>query len=73
MLLTDILEEELNSPTVFLDESKLSAAYVPSSLPHRASSLRELVRLFLGVMKKPGEMSQQVTISGSIGIGKTAL
>jgi len=73
MLLIDILEEELNSPTVFRDESKLSAAYVPSSLPHRASSLRELVRLFLGVMKKPGEMSQQVTISGSIGIGKTAL
>ncbi len=73
MLLTDIFEEELRSPTVFRDESKLSAAYVPSSLPHRASELRELIRLFLGVMKNPGEMSQRVTISGSIGIGKTAL
>ncbi len=73
MLLTDIFEEELQSSTVFRDESKLSAAYVPSSLPHRTSELRELIRLFLGVMKNPCKMSQQVILSGSIGIGKTAL
>jgi cell division control protein 6 len=73
MLLSDIFEEELRSPTVFRDESKLSATYVPTSLPHRASELRELIRLFLGVMKNPRDMSQQVTLSGSIGAGKTAL
>ncbi len=73
MLLTDIFEEELRSPTVFRDESKLNESYMPSSLPHRTSELRELIRLFLGLMKNPGEMSQRVTISGSIGAGKTAL
>ncbi len=73
MLLTDIFEEELQSPTVFRDESKLNESYMPPSLPHRTSELRELIRLFLGVMKNPGEMSQRVTISGSIGAGKTAL
>ncbi len=73
MLLSDIFEEELRSPTVFRDESKLNESYMPSSLPHRTSELRELIRLFLGLMKNPGEMSQRVTISGSIGTGKTAL
>jgi cell division control protein 6 len=73
MLLTDIFEEELRSPTIFRDESKLNESYMPDSLPHRTSELRELIRLFLGVMKKPGDMSQRVTISGGIGAGKTAL
>ena len=73
MLLTDIFAEEIRSPTVFRDESKLNESYMPASLPHRTSELRELIRSFLGVMKNPGEMSQRVTISGNIGAGKTAL
>lgn len=67
----DIFEEEMSKETVFKDQSKLSPDYVPEELVHREEEFRELTQLFKPVLEN--QASQRVLISGSVGVGKTAL
>ncbi|MEM3587642.1 MAG: ORC1-type DNA replication protein [Candidatus Jordarchaeaceae archaeon] len=68
----NIVEDELNRPSIFKDESKLSIDYVPERLPHRENELKQLASIFRVTLEKPGN-SQRVIITGNIGTGKTAL
>ncbi|KXA91829.1 hypothetical protein AKJ63_00705 [candidate division MSBL1 archaeon SCGC-AAA259D18] len=67
----DIFEEEMARGSVFKDQSKLSPDYVPGELVHREEEFRELIRLFRSVLED--RASQRVLITGSVGVGKTAL
>lgn len=69
----EIIRQELQRPSVFIDESKLSIDYVPTNLPHREGHLRKLTQLFRGVVEAPGRFSQKVLIIGDIGSGKTSV
>lgn len=66
-----LFEEELEKPSVFRDASKLSPDYVPPVLVHREEEFRWLARVFRPMLEN--RMSQRVLITGSVGVGKTAL
>lgn len=67
----DIFEEEMNRDTVFRDASKLMPEYVPQVLVHRDEEFRQLTRFFKPVLEN--RSSQRVLVTGSVGVGKTAL
>ncbi len=67
----EVFEEELGRESVFRDASKLSPDYVPPMLVHREEEFRQLTRIFRSVIEN--KMSQHVLITGSVGVGKTAL
>lgn len=67
----EIFEEEMAKESVFKDQSKLSPDYVPEELVHREEEFRELTQFFKPVLED--EASQRVLITGSVGVGKTAL
>ena len=67
-----MVEDVLGRSTIFRDESKLDAAYVPQFLPHRENELRALVEYFKGSLS-PAPVAQTVTLLGGIGTGKTML
>ncbi len=69
----EIIRHELQRPSVFIDEAKLSVDYVPHNLPHREDHLRKLTQLFRGVVEDPGRVSQKVLIVGDTGSGKTCV
>ena len=66
-----IFREELARESVFTDVGKLSPDYVPKVLVHRDRESRQLVRMFKPLIETG--MSQRVLITGSVGVGKTAL
>ena len=67
-----MVEDILGKSTIFRDESKLDAAYVPQYLPHREAELKTLAEYFKGSIS-PAPIAQAVTILGGIGTGKTML
>lgn len=67
----EVFGEELDRESVFRDASKLSPDYVPRVLVHREEEFRQLARIFRSVIEN--KMSQRVLITGSVGVGKTAL
>jgi cell division control protein 6 len=67
-----MVEDILGKSTIFRDESKLDAAYVPQYLPHREAELKEIAEYFKGSIS-PAPIAQTVTILGGIGTGKTML
>lgn len=67
----DIFDEELGRETVFRDASKLMPDYVPQVLVHRDEEFRQLVRIFKPVLEN--KASQRALVTGSVGVGKTAL
>lgn len=67
----EIFKEELGRESVFRDESKLLPDYVPRVLVHRDDEFRLLTRVFKSVIDN--RASQRVLITGSVGVGKTAL
>jgi len=67
----EMFEEELKRESVFRDASKLSPDYVPKILVHRDKESKQLVRIFKPVLEN--RVSQRVLITGSVGVGKTAL
>ncbi|MHA1595299.1 MAG: ORC1-type DNA replication protein [Candidatus Baldrarchaeia archaeon] len=69
----DIIESELQKPSIFKDESKLSIDYVPPKLPHREQEIRKLISIFRAVLENPMSISRKVVITGDIGTGKTAI
>lgn len=66
-----ILEDELGKETVFRDASKLLPDYVPSTLVHRDEEFRQLTRIFRPVLEN--NASQRALLTGSTGVGKTAI
>ncbi|MHA1917972.1 MAG: ORC1-type DNA replication protein [Candidatus Ranarchaeia archaeon] len=69
----EIIDEELNKPSIFKDETKLSIDHVPSKLPHRENAQRKLTQIFRGLIIHSGQISQRVIITGGVGVGKTAV
>jgi len=67
----EIFEEEMGRESVFRDASKLSPDYVPPALVHRDEEFRQLTRIFKPVIES--QMSQRALVTGSVGVGKTAL
>lgn len=67
----DIFEEEMSRETVFKNQSKLSPDFVPDELVHREEEFRKLTQFFKPVLEN--QASQRVLVSGSVGVGKTAL
>jgi cell division control protein 6 len=67
-----MVEDILGKSTIFRDESKLDAAYVPQYLPHREGELKSLAEYFKGSIS-PAPVAQTVTLLGGIGTGKTML
>jgi cell division control protein 6 len=67
----DYIGEEMNKPTIFLDEEKLDFDYVPEELPHREDELKQLAKIFSPVLKR--RVSENAFIHGRVGTGKTAM
>ncbi len=67
----EIFEEELGRESVFRDASKLLPDHVPAALVHRDEEFRQLTRIFKPVIES--KASQRVLVTGSTGVGKTAL
>ena len=68
-----LIDEELNRPSVFKDEAKLSVEYVPTILIHRESVTKQLTQIFRSLILYPDKMSHRVLITGGVGSGKTAV
>lgn len=68
----DIIEKELEKPSVFKSKESLVPEFLPDKLPHREEQLRELANSFKHLITSPGSFSQKVLLVGSVGTGKTA-
>ena len=68
-----ILERELDFPSIFKDESKISIDYIPEKLLHREMEFSRLSHFFNTLFQKPYKISQKILITGRNGIGKTAV
>jgi len=69
---SDIFEDELQRPSVFKDEQKLSIRYVPNELHYRTPELKFLARHFKGLVDD-GDDGMNLIIHGPIGCGKTSI
>ncbi|OYT38907.1 MAG: cell division control protein Cdc6 [Desulfurococcales archaeon ex4484_58] len=67
----DIIEEEINKPTLFRNRESLTPEHTPETLPHRENEIRQLVSAFKHLITSPGSISQRVLIVGGVGTGKT--
>ena len=68
----DLLQEELNKPSIFRQKESLMPEFLPDRLPHREKQIRELAVFFKHLISSPGSFSQKVLIVGRVGTGKTA-
>ena len=68
----DFLDKEFAKPSVFTDESKLSAEYVPDALLFREEQLKAIVRHFRGLFSAI-RSTRRMIITGSVGTGKTSI
>lgn len=68
----DIINSELESPSVFKNKGILSPDYIPKRLLHREDKIRELTIAFKDIINDPGNSSIRVVIWGRTGTGKTA-
>lgn len=69
----DYLEKELRKPSLIKNSRVLDLKYIPKKLIHRDKEQKMLIQYFKPVLVNPGEFSQQVSIIGSVGTGKTAM
>jgi archaeal cell division control protein 6 len=68
----EILDEGFRSPSLIIDENKLSKDYLPQNLHYRNDQLKSLAQNFRGVLDS--QMSSNcVIITGSVGVGKTSI
>lgn len=68
----EILDEAYNTPSVIIDETKLSKDYLPKYLRFRDDHLKALARNFRGILESQ-VTTNRVIITGSVGVGKTSL
>ncbi len=69
----DIIEEEINAPSVFVDEEKFSFSYIPSKLIHREQDLRKLASYYRNLFQRAKNFHTTVFLTGEVGTGKTTL
>ena len=68
--MSDIIEDELSSPSVIKKINMLDFDYVPEKLLHRDEQLRFLAQMFKPVLSG---VAQNVVIKGPVGTGKTVI
>ncbi len=68
--MSDIIEDELSSPSVIKKINMLDFDYVPEKLLHRDEQLRFLAQMFKTVLSG---VAQNVVIKGPVGTGKTVI
>ena len=68
--MSDIIEDELSSPSVIKKINMLDFDYVPEKLLHRDEQLRFLAQMFKPVLSG---VVQNVVIKGPVGTGKTVI
>ncbi|MFX0095850.1 MAG: Cdc6/Cdc18 family protein [Candidatus Hodarchaeota archaeon] len=69
----EIIEDEINAPSVFTDEEKFSFEYIPSNLLHREQQMRKLASYFRNLFQGAKNFRTTVLITGEVGTGKTTL
>ncbi|MHA1748593.1 MAG: Cdc6/Cdc18 family protein [Promethearchaeota archaeon] len=69
----NLIKEELNYSSIFIDESKLNLDFIPERLIHRDEEFRLLSRIFIPLLKNDNYIKKNVIITGNNGTGKTAL
>lgn len=72
MDIQDLLDEELNLPSVFIDEGKLSSDYIPDTLLFRSEELKLLVRHFKSIFTSRYS-TKKIILHGPVGSGKTSV
>jgi len=70
---SDIIKQNIFSPTVFKDESTLLLDYVPPKLPCREGDLARLSRNFKPIFTGDKFYNITIAITGPAGVGKTSL
>jgi len=68
--MSNIIEDELSSPSVIKKINMLDFDYVPEELPYRDKQLRFLAQMFKPVLLG---IAQNVVIKGPVGTGKTVI
>ncbi len=68
----NFMDNELDKPSIFIDESKLSSEYIPKQLLYRNENLISLVRHFKSLFF-PNKITRKIIITGSVGTGKTSI
>ena len=69
----EIIKQELDHGSVFIDESKLGMDFIPDRLIHRDEEFKQLTQVFLPLIKLNHFISKNVLLTGNNGSGKTAL
>ncbi len=69
----DLLEKELKRPSLIKNPRILDLKYLPKKLLHREDEQRMLIKYFKPIIENSGKYSQNVTIVGPVGTGKTAI
>jgi cell division control protein 6 len=67
-----IYSVETMESAIFLDQTKLSARYIPNELPHREKQIEEICHVFIGPSSPDDCPLTVLQILGSAGIGKTS-
>ena len=68
----DFLDSEMDQPSVFTDEGRLSPEYVPKNLLFRTENLKALARHHRSLFADSQTASKMI-ITGSVGTGKTSV
>lgn len=68
----DFLDAEMEQPSVFIDEGRLSPEYVPKNLLFRTENLKALARHHRSLFADSQTASKMI-ITGSVGTGKTSV
>jgi cell division control protein 6 len=68
----DFLDSEMDQPSVFIDEGRLSPEYVPKNLLFRTENLKALARHHRSLFTDSQTASKMI-ITGSVGTGKTSI
>ncbi|MHA1372621.1 MAG: Cdc6/Cdc18 family protein, partial [Promethearchaeota archaeon] len=69
----NIIKDELNRESIFIDESKLSSDFIPDKLIHREKEFKQLSQIFVPLLKLDNFNRKNILITGKNGTGKTAL
>ena len=72
MEFSELFEDELQRPSVFKDETKLSIRYIPNELHFRSTELKFLARHFKELIEE-GQDGKNLIVFGPVGSGKTSI
>ncbi|MFX0102921.1 MAG: Cdc6/Cdc18 family protein [Candidatus Hodarchaeota archaeon] len=69
----DLIKDELNRKSIFIDDSKLSIEFVPEKLVYREDEFKQITQVFIPLIKSSSFSPKNVLITGNNGSGKTAI